>query len=174
MIDAEATFNGNHRGLLARLRAGLDEAEDLEDRGQEGASVMVARLTSLADDFVRYVEANEGWLYPSIAPLVRSQKQVMAPMMLDARAVADYAAVGEQTALETLTATEEGRETRRRAIERLAAQFEAVMRLHFEKLERIYLPLLADLSTEQRQTIVDGMAADYETPPLWPEIADRR
>jgi hypothetical protein len=98
----------------------------------------------------------------------------MAPMMLDARAVADYAAVGEQTALETLTATEEGRETRRRAIERLAAQFEAVMRLHFEKLERIYLPLLADLSTEQRQTIVDGMAADYETPPLWPEIADRR
>jgi hypothetical protein len=166
--DAEETFHAYHRELMDRLQAGIRE---LDQQGSEGTGIAVARLTDLAEDFVRYVEANEGWLYPAVTPLVRSDEQVMAPMKMDVRAIADYASDGEQIAMETMTSTEDGERSRRQRIERLAAQFEAVMRLHFDKLERIYLPLLAELSPEQRRAILAGMSVDYEQEPATSESA---
>jgi hypothetical protein len=168
VIDAEKTFHAYHRELMDRLRAGIRE---LDEQGSDGTENLVGRLTDLAEDFVRYVEANEAWLYPAVTPLVRSDEQVMAPMKMDVRAIADYASDGEELAMETMTATEEGQRSRLQRIERLAAQFEAVMQLHLDKLERIYLPLLAELSPEQRRAILAGMSVDYEQEPATSEPA---
>lgn len=93
----------------------------------------------------------------------------MAPMQLDVRAIGDYASDGERTALEALTASDSGRRACARRIRLLAAHAEAVIRLHVEKLERIYLPLLAELSEEQREAVLAEMAASYGAPLEWPE-----
>jgi hypothetical protein len=90
-------------------------------------------------------------------------------MKLDVRAIADDVADGELAALETLTASEEGRRSRSRRIRHLAARVEAVIRLHLDKLERIYLPLLAELPAERRRAILQEMTADYGPPSPWPE-----
>jgi hemerythrin-like domain-containing protein len=170
VIDAEETFHAYDRELLKRLR---DAMEELEDDTEVADEVALARLTKLAEDFVRYVEANEDTLYPAVAPLVRSYGEVMAPMLLDVRAIDDLAREGEQIALDDLTRTEEGRRSRRRRIERLAERFEAIVRLHFDKLEQIYVPMLAELQVEERHAVLEGMAAEYEPHPAWPERASR-
>jgi hypothetical protein len=169
VIDTEETFRAYHRELRARLREALDQM----DREDERATVSLARLTSLAEDFERYVNACEGWLYPAVAPLVRSNEQVMAPMMVDVRAVERYADQGEEIAMESLTATEDGTKARRREIERLAARFDAIIGLHLDKLEHLYLPLLQDVPAGERETILAGVASDYEPPPRWPEASGR-
>ena len=166
MIDAEETFHSYHRELLARMRAAVQALDDREDEGNAAFSVA---LSSLAEDFARYVEANEASLYPAVAPLVRSEEEVMAPMKLDVRAIADDAAEGEVTALEALTANEQGRRSSARRIRLLAARTEAIIRLHFDKLERIYLPLLAELPAEQRRAILEEMVVSYGPPSPWPE-----
>lgn len=51
----------------------------------------------------------------------------------------------------------------------LVAHAEAVIRLHVEKLERIYLPLLAELSEAQLGAILAEMAASYGAPLEWAE-----
>jgi hypothetical protein len=171
MIAAEETFRSYHRELLARLELAL---EGLEDDAEDGGAIGSAVLSSLAEDFRRYVEANESTLYPAVAPLVRSQEQVMAPMLLDVRAIGDYASDGERTALEAVTASDSGRRARAQRIRLLVAHAEAVIRLHVEKLERIYLPLLAELSEEQRGAILAEMAASYGAPLEWPEAPSAR
>ena len=161
MIDAEETFHSYHRELLTRMQAAVQTLDDREDEGDAAFSVA---LSSLAEDFVRYVEANEASLYPAVAPLIRSQEEVMAPMKFDVRAIADYAAEGEVTALEALTANEQGRRSRARRIRLLAPRVQAIIRLHFDKLERIYLPLLAELPAEQRRAILEEMTVAYGPP----------
>jgi Hemerythrin HHE cation binding domain len=166
MIDAEETFHSYHRELLARMQAAVQTLDDPD--GEDDAAFSVA-LSSLAEDFVRYVEANEASLYPAVAPLIRSEEEVMAPMKLDVRVIADDAAEGEATALEALTANEQGRRSCARRIRLLAAGVEAIIRLHFFKLERIYLPLLAELPAEQRRAILEEMTVAYGPPSPWPE-----
>jgi hemerythrin-like domain-containing protein len=166
LIDAEETFRSYHRELLARLEQAL---QSLEDDAGDGGVLGSAVLSSLAEDFRRYVEANENSLYPAVAPMIRSEEQVMAPMILDVRAIGDYATEGERTALEALTASDGGRRARARRIRMLATHAEAVIRLHLEKLERIYLPLLAELSEEQRETVLAETSASYGAPLQWPE-----
>jgi hypothetical protein len=166
MIAAEETFRSYHRELIGRLELAL---ESLEDDTEDGGALGSAMLSSLAEDFRRYVEANESSLYPAVAPLVRSEAQVMAPMLLDVRAIGEYANEGERMALEALTASDEGRRARVRRIRLLTAHAEAVIRLHIEKLERIYLPLLEELSEGQREVILAGTAASYGGPLQWPE-----
>jgi hypothetical protein len=90
-------------------------------------------------------------------------------MKLDVRVIADDAAEGEATALEALTADEQGRRSGARRIRLLAAGVEAIIRLHFFKLERIYLPLLAELPAEQRRAILEEMTVAYGPPSPWPE-----
>lgn len=166
LIDTEETFRAYHRELRARLELALDS---LEDDAEDGGAIGSAVLSSLAEDFRVYVEANESSLYPAVAPLVRSAEQVMAPMLMDVRAIEDFAMEGDRTALEALTASDDGRRARARRIRLLAAHAEAVIRLHLEKLERIYLPLLAELSEEQRGGVLAETAASYGAPLRWPE-----
>jgi hypothetical protein len=166
LIDTEETFRAYHCELRARLELALDSLEDdVEDGGAIGSAV----LSSLAEDFRVYVEANESSLYPAVAPLVRTAEQVMAPMLMDVRAIEDFAMEGDRTALEALTASDDGRRARARRIRLLAAHAEAVIRLHLEKLERIYLPLLAELSEEERGVVLAETAASYGAPLRWPE-----
>lgn len=165
MIDTEETFRSYHRELLTRMQTaleGLDET-DVDDAAFSGA------LSSLAGDFVRYAEANQDSLYPAVASLVRSEEEVMAPMTLDVRAIAEYAAEADLAAMETLSTSEDFRRARVRRIRLLAAKLEAIIRLHFDKLERIYLPLLADLPAERRQAVLDDLAVAYGPPSPWPE-----
>lgn len=153
MGEVAEALRQHHRELLARLGDGLKELAERRDPAHEV-------LGSLGEDFVRYVRAGEGSLYPTIAPLVRSDEQVMAPMMLDVRAIGGYVAEVELLALDALTAPKEEARSLWQRIERLAAQFEAVIRLHLEKLEQIYLPLLEDAPVEQQHEVLEAMALE--------------
>jgi hypothetical protein len=66
-------------------------------------------------------------------------------MMLDIQAIEGYVSDAESLALEAVAAPEQEIGPLVRRIDGLGGQFEAIIRLHMEKIERIYLPLLEEL-----------------------------
>jgi hypothetical protein len=100
-----------------------------------------------------------------VAPLVRSDREVMAPMRFDVRTILDYTTEGEEVAAEAQTGTDAGRHERARRLARLAAAYDGLIRSHIDKLERIYLPYLERLTPEQRRAVLDGMAVEYGPAP---------
>jgi hemerythrin-like domain-containing protein len=60
-------------------------------------------------------------------------------------------------------ATEETRPEIESRLRRLALQLEAVLRVHLEKEERVYLPLFEQyLSESEQRQVLDNMHAAYE------------
>ncbi len=60
-------------------------------------------------------------------------------------------------------ATEETRPEIESRLRHLALQLEAVLRVHLEKEERVYLPLFEQhLSESEQQQVLDNMHAAYE------------
>lgn len=90
-------------------------------------------------------------------------------MIFDIRAIDERMNEAEELTLVTPTAPPDAQREGTEKIERLAAQLEAPIRVHIQKLERLYLPLLREMTPEQRQRILDRLAAEYGPPPEWPE-----
>ncbi len=166
MVDAEDIIRSYHRAFRTRIEAALGQ---LDERANDDEPLLGDALSSLAEDVIRYMQANESALFPVVAPLVRSDDEVMAPMIFDIRAIDDTMNEAEGLALLTLGAPPEAQRDGTERIQRLAAQLEAIVRLHLEKLEHLYLPLLQELPPERRQAVLDRLAAEYGPPPEWPE-----
>jgi hypothetical protein len=166
MADAEDIIRSYHRAFRTRIDAALRQ---LGERANGDDPPLGDALSSLAEDVIRYMEANEAALFPAVAPLVRSDEEVMAPMIFDIRAIDDTMNEAEGLALLTLGAPQDAQRDGTERIQRLVAQLEAIVRLHFEKLEHLYLPLLRELPLERRQAVLDRLAAEYGPPPEWPE-----
>jgi hemerythrin-like domain-containing protein len=162
MTEASEAFRAYDRDLLDALQEGLS---GLEVQTDDGTLHLSGRLETLADRFVRYVEASEASLYPAVAPLVAADDEVMSPMRFDVRMIEDYTAEGEELAAEAETSTDEGRRERARRVARMAAAYEALIRAHIAKLEVIYLPYLERLAPEQRAEVLDAMTVQYGPPP---------
>ena len=163
MAEAEEIIRSYHQAFLTRIDAAVRDVK------LDGEPAFSGALSSLGEDVIRYIQANEVSLYPAVAPLVRSDEEVMAPMIFDIRAIDERINEAEELTLLAPTAPPEAQREVTEKIERLTAQIEALIRVHIEKLERLYLPLLREMTPEQRQTILDRLAAEYGPPPEWPE-----
>lgn len=165
MAEAEEIIHTYHRASLTRIDAAVRELDE-----RDGEAAFNGALFSLGEDVIRYIQANEVSLYPAVAPLVRSDEEVMAPMIFDIRAIDERINEAEELTLVAPTAPPDAQREIREKIERLAAQLEALIQVHIRKLERLYLPLLREMTPEDRQTILDRLAAEYGPPPEWPEV----
>ena len=166
MSDPEEIIRSYHRAFRARMAAA---GRELADGVDEGRSTFSGTLSSLGEDVVRYIQANEVSLFPAVAPLLVSEEEVMAPMILDIRAIDETMNEAEELSLLMLGAPDDAQRESAKCIERLAAQLDAIIRLHLEKLEHIYLPLLRELPPDHQKVTLDRLAAECGRPPEWPE-----
>lgn len=129
----------HHRALLDEIataaRAGTSETS-------QGHGDLERLVALLRDDLLPHAHGEEGSLYPAVDPLVAAHGRPTATMSVDhewiQRGVADVV-----TLATTLAASAPGDQAtvRERMRERLT-ELLAILRLHVEKEERVYFPLL--------------------------------
>jgi hemerythrin-like domain-containing protein len=144
----------NHHQELARSLHGYVTAIG------EGTSAgdPQALVAFLQGDLLPHAAGEEAYLYPAVDPLVKEYGRSTATMTLDHEHIKDYIAQIEATAQALATATPDERVAQETALQRLCWQLEAILLVHLDKEERVYLPLFeAHLSPEVQQRILDGM-----------------
>ncbi len=150
-------IRAHHRALLKELTerlSALERGGELED-----AEGLVAFLKG---DLLPHAVGEERSLYPAVEPLVKSYGQATATMSIDHEFIAGYIHSIE----ETVKALQEAGEGVRPALERKlrdqALQLEALLRVHLEKEERVYLPLFERyLSEANQEQVLKGMHAAF-------------
>ncbi|HSJ54970.1 MAG TPA: hemerythrin domain-containing protein [Anaerolineae bacterium] len=156
-MQANEAIRGHHRDLVATLdgyvsalAAGRTDVEP------------AALVTFLKDDLVPHAQGEERHLYPAVEPLVREYGRATATMSVDHEFIEGYVSEIEK-AVQAMDAGDAGEQSRaRQRLERLVLQLQAVLEVHLEKEERIYLPLLEQyLSEEEQDKIVDRMHSAY-------------
>jgi hemerythrin-like domain-containing protein len=117
-----------------------------------------ALVAFLQGDLLPHAAGEEAYLYPAVDPLVNEYGRPTATMMVDHEHIKDYVAQIEATAQALTTATPDARAAQETALQRLCWQLEAILLVHLDKEERVYLPLFEEhLSPEVQQRILDGM-----------------
>jgi len=114
----------------------------------------------LKEELLPHAMGEERHLYPTVDPLIKIHSQPTATMSVDHEFIENYIRrIGETTA--ALQSTNPERQpVLQRQLQHLALQLEAILRLHLEKEERIYLPLFEEhLSQEEQQRVLEGMHA---------------
>lgn len=131
-------------------------ANALERPGGDPADL----VAFLRAELLPHAKGEEAYLYPAVEPLLRQESMATATMSIDHEHIVGYvdrlAAASERLAV----ADVDEREARLIEVRILAAQLEALLRVHLEKEERVYLPLLErHLSASRQAEIVEGMHA---------------
>jgi uncharacterized protein (DUF2249 family)/hemerythrin-like domain-containing protein len=120
----------------------------------------------LKTELVPHAVGEERYLYPAVDPLVKSHGSATATMTVDHEFITGYInrieeVVRSLSAAGTSEATSEEVRNRRAELQRLCLQLEALLMVHMEKEERVYLPLFEKyLSEEERKRVLDGMHED--------------
>ncbi len=149
----------NHHQELARMLA-AQVAALVEGRPEADPQALA---TLLEDDLLPHAIGEERHLYSAVEFLVKTHGQATATMRVDHEFIEGYIRqIGE--AVQALQgATEETRPEIESRLRHLALQLEAVLRVHLEKEERVYLPLFEQyLSESEQQQVLDNMHAAYE------------
>jgi hemerythrin-like domain-containing protein len=117
-----------------------------------------ALVAFLQDDLLPHAVGEEAYLYPAVDPLVKEYGRATATMMVDHEYVKRYIVQIEAAVKQLASAAPEARAAQQSALQQLCLQLEAVLLVHLDKEERVYLPLFeAHLSPEVQQRILDGM-----------------
>ncbi len=161
MSEVGQAIRNHHRELLEALTA---QVEALVEDQPTADPLALARF--LKDELLPHAVGEEEHLYPTVEPLVKAHGRATATMSVDHELIARYIRrIGEAVEALQGTAAEE-HPALQRCLQHLALQLEAVLRLHLEKEERVYLPLFEQhLSEEKQQQVLDGMHAAYEHEP---------
>ncbi len=150
--DAAAPIRAEHRELLPHLdhlAALAEEAPTLQPA--ELARRLDAVLGFLRDVLLPHAETEEAVLYPAIDGLLRAEGGATRTMSLDHRAIG--------SAIDELGALAEGDPSEdRRRLQRTLDGLVASIRLHFEKEEEAYLPLLEQLAPEEARELEAALA----------------
>lgn len=162
MSQAAEAIRHHHRELMETLarhvKALVEGRPEVEPQG-------LARF--LRDELLPHAAGEEKHLYPVVEPLIKAHGQATATMSIDHESIEDYIRqIGEAvTAVEG--AGPDQQPALQRQLQHLALQLEAVLRLHLEKEERVYLPLFEQhLSEEEQRRVLDGMHAAYQREPF--------
>jgi len=168
VIDA---IKGHHRELMAHI---IDGTESLA-KGE--VAQLDAFVQFLKSDLLPHAGGEEAHLYPAIDALVRDHGHATATMSVDHEFISGYVQELEQVGNELQRAAAADRPELARRVARLAIGLEALMKVHLEKEERVYLPLFERyLPASDQQRVLDGMheAYDVQAEPAVEKILDVR
>jgi uncharacterized protein (DUF2249 family)/hemerythrin-like domain-containing protein len=148
-----------HHGALAKKMAAHVAAT--ADGAPKSAAVD-AFVAFLKNELLPHSVGEERHLYPRVDFLLHEYGRSTATMSVDHEFIADCIARIEQTAQE-LREAPGGRAPELEAeLRRLAFTFEAVLILHLEKEERIYLPLVEKhLDEIEQEAVLDEMHSEH-------------
>ena len=147
-----------HHGALAKKLAGHIAAAGEAPK----AADTDAFVDFLKHELLPHAEGEERHLYPRVDFLLHEYGRSTATMSVDHEFIADYVARIEQTANE-LRAAPGGRAPELEAeLRRLAFKLEAILMLHLEKEERVYLPLVEKhLPETEQDSVLDEMHSEH-------------
>lgn len=152
----EAIHN-HHRQLLRTL------AERTAAAAGGAEADIDAVLEFLRGDLLPHAFGEERHLYPLVNSLVRAHGMATATMSVDHECIQSYSRRIGDCVRELKACAPERRPGLHRQLERLMIQLQAIVQLHMEKEERVYLPLLERYSSEQQQKrALEQMHAAYE------------
>ncbi len=157
MSAVSEAIRNHHRELVNTL---TKQVTALVERQPDADAVAFAAF--LKDDLLPHAVGEERHLYPAVEPLVKAHGKATATMSVDHEHIESYIRqIGEVAqALHTASATERSAVEER--LRRLALHLEALLLVHLEKEERIYLPLFEQyLSETEQQHVLDGMHGAY-------------
>ena len=159
----------HHRSLANTLD---DYAREIDELGATaGAGYDAAELTRLLDgvtgflsgDLLPHAQGEERTLYPALDPVLREHGRPTATMSVDHEYLGQYArdiaALSEK--LRTASASERGPIARR--LQREMIQLRSLFRVHLEKEERVYLPLIDQVvGAGDQQALLAALHAEAE------------
>jgi len=170
MSQVTEAIRNHHRELANTLAAQV--AALVESRPDADPQAMA---TFLSNELLPHAIGEERHLYPVVEPLVKAHGRATTTMSVDHEFIEEYIRQIGQTVQALQRAGQDQRPALETQLQRLALQLEAVLQVHLEKEERVYLPLFEQyLSEEEQQRVLDGMHAAYEEPATDPKIVDVR
>ncbi|HEY63373.1 MAG TPA: hemerythrin domain-containing protein [Caldilineae bacterium] len=150
-------IRNHHQELIHTLTEHV--ASVVEGRAEADPQVLASFLV---DELLPHAIGEERHLYPAVEPLVKAHGQATATMSVDHEFIEGYIRQIQETA-QALQGAGDDRSKLEDRLRRLALQLEAVLRVHLEKEERVYLPLFErHLSEDEQQRVLDGMHSAYE------------
>jgi uncharacterized protein (DUF2249 family) len=158
MSSVSQAIRSHHRELVNTLTTQV--AAIVEGRPEADPT---AFATFLKQELLPHAMGEERHLYPAVDPLVKAYGQATATMSVDHEFIENYIRQIGEAAEAWRDAGENRRSEVEARLRRLALQLEAVLLLHLEKEERVYLPLFERyLSEEAQQQVLDGMHSAYQ------------
>jgi hemerythrin-like domain-containing protein len=158
MSHVSEAIRNHHRELVSTL---AEQVAALTENRPDADSQALAAF--LKNELLPHAIGEEQHLYSAIEPLVKAYGQATATMSVDHEFIEGYIRQIEETA-EALEGAGEGTHPELvDRLQRLALQLEAVLQVHVEKEERVYLPLFEQyLSELEQQQVLDNMHAAHE------------
>jgi uncharacterized protein (DUF2249 family)/hemerythrin-like domain-containing protein len=142
-------------------KAFQEKVDHLEIAGNPDALV-----NFLNHELLPHAVGEEEHLYPAVESLVRAHGDATATMSIDHEFIEAYIREIDTAADDLRSADASGRSAVNERLGRLTAQLEALLKVHLEKEERVYLPLFEKyLSEDEQGAILRGMHAAYEGAP---------
>jgi iron-sulfur cluster repair protein YtfE (RIC family) len=126
--------------------------------GNDDGANPSALVAFLKGDLLPHAQGEEVYLYPAVDPLVKSHGKATATMTVDHEFISGYIDRIEEATRALGSAGEFEAPAKWASLQRLCLQLEAVLALHLEKEERVYILLFEKyLPEEEQQRILAGM-----------------
>ncbi len=157
----------HHRQLLQEMERALAGLSSAAAQGVDGSAQAQALVQWLRGALLPHARGEERALYPAVDPLVARYGRASATMSIDHEYIERYIREIEAAARAIADASEPSRAGALRRLHQLALQLAAILHLHLEKEERIYLPLVeAHLSEAEQRRLLEAMhePADGQAP----------
>jgi uncharacterized protein (DUF2249 family)/hemerythrin-like domain-containing protein len=153
MSTVSEAIHNHHQEISATLRRHVEQIVAGSASADPGA--LVAFLKS---DLLPHAAGEERYLYPAVDPLVKAHGSATATMQVDHEFITGYVNQLEETAQALRSAPAEARSALHAILQRLSLQLEALLLVHLEKEERVYIPLFEKyLPRDEQQRVLDGM-----------------
>jgi len=163
MSQAIEVIRQHHRQILEAFQGHWQTL-----RRQPGPESLNALLHFLKTELLPHALGEERALYPAVEPLLKAWGQATATMVVDHEFIRRYVQAVEALA-ERLRTTSDAAALWDE-VEAELLRLDAVLRLHLEKEERVYLPLMArHLSESVQRSILERM---HEVGPADVEAAE--
>ncbi|HUY20496.1 MAG TPA: hemerythrin domain-containing protein [Candidatus Binataceae bacterium] len=138
MSEITVTIHNYHERLLRDLRE--QSAMFNADPSEESGSKLLALLH---DDLIRHTADEERDFYPLIDQIIKAEPGgATASMVIDHEFIGEYVDWIEAALQSLRSATGSHRELLLSQLRRYLVQLEAVLNLHMEKEERLFLPMI--------------------------------
>ncbi|MGQ9630474.1 MAG: hemerythrin domain-containing protein [bacterium] len=159
MTRATERIRRHHGGISKKIDSLAKTLEELRGDDVEGKRKTIEEFVDfLTKELKSHAVGEERYLYPAVEPLVKKHGRATATMEIDHEAIVKYIADFERDAGKLLKSKGAERERALASLKRTAHFIEAVLPLHLEKEERVYLALADDhLTQNEVDDVVEKM-----------------